>query len=343
MKSFICTMILLIAVALAMGGFASTQEAREKESQIVKEAPPKELQEDLELSLEYAKAKRDDADTWKDTWLREWWDHDMEGELLNSDLHEEFTKTLRESSIGTILVIPDPKVQIQEPNLFALMEDMNVMARILDKYLMQAHLFARLVLAEYCPDYTERGNRPAEGIYLEGHGAIFLVNVNFPFGCPIENAKQKTKQTQEHTDPIWQRTMRNLYTPDDIKSDIDNTIDHAMDRSILGSPLAEERGDTEKIQYLKRTLVKALKHAANIRGLRKHEWVTLVARGWEPAAVVKKTVIEGTTGSSTAYEQPPRKVLIIRAQKSDVDAFYKGDLDFDEFRQRTQVVKYFSS
>jgi hypothetical protein len=116
-----------------------------------------------------------------------------------------------------------------------------------------------------------------------------------------------------------------------------------MDRSILGSPLAEEGGDAEKVEYLKRTLVKALKHAANIRGLRKQEWVTLVVRGWQPAVVIKKTVIKGTTGSSTTHEQPPRKVLIIRAKKSDVDVFSKGDLDFDEFRQRTQVFKYFSS
>jgi len=386
MKSFIRTIVVFIAVLLATGGFALTEEAPEKDLQeIAKEVPDKALQENLELSLEYlaqkapetdlpeivkealekdpegnlkrgaeymkllqkdtdagqkgAEAKRKEADTW----LREWWPHNMEGELLNSDLPEEFTKTLRHSSFGSILVIPNANVQIQEPNLFALMEDMNVMARILDKYLMEAHLFPRLVLAEYCPDYISRGNRPAEGIYLEGHGALFLMGVSFPFGCPIESQDKRTKQCQENADPIWQRTKRNLYTSEDIKSDIDSDIDSAMDRSILGSPLAEKKGDVEKVEYLKKTLVKALKHAANIRGMLKDEWVTLVVRGYQPAVVIKKTVIKGTTGSKTVYEQPSRKVLIIRAKKSDIDAFSKGDLDFDQFRLRTQVFKYFSS
>lgn len=321
--------------------------------EIVKEALEKDPEGNLKRSVEYMKLLQKDTDAGKkgaeakrkesDTWLREWWPHNMEGELLNDDLPEEFTKTLRHNSIGTILVIPNANVQIQEPNLFALMEDMNVMARILDKYLMVAHLFPRLVLAEYCPDYISRGNRPAEGIYLEGHGALFLMGVSFPFGCPIESEKKKTKQPQEHVDPIWQRTKRDLYTPKDIISDIDSDIHSAMDRSILGSPLAEKKDDVEKVEYLKKTLVKALKHAANIRDLPQQEWVTLVVRGYQPAVVIKRTVIKGTTGSKTLYEQPPRKVLIIRAKKSDIDAFSKGDLDFDQFRRRTQVFKYFSS
>jgi len=335
MKSFIRTIVVSIVVLLATGGFSLTQEAPETDlPEIVKEALEKDVEGNLKRDTE-AKQKE------SDTWLREWWDSEMQGEIIKSDLPEEFTKTLRDSSIGTILVIPNAKVQIQEPNLFSLMEDMNVMARILDKYLMEAHLLPRLVLAEYCPDYISRGNRPVEGIYLEGHGALFLMGVSFPFGCPIESPK-KTKQRQEHPDPIWQRTKRGLYTPKDIISDIDSDIDSAMDRSILGSPL-EEKGDTEKVEYLKQTLVKALKHAANIRDLPQKEWVTLVVRGYQPAVVIKKTVIKGTTGSKIVYEQPPRKVLIIRAKKSDIDAFSKGNLDFDQFRQRTQVFKYFSS
>lgn len=375
MKPLIQTTILYIVLSSGMGAFAFAQEAREKEPQeIVKKDLDKQLQENLELSREYLAEKgteeglvqvvnealgtetsgplkraqeymKGEGPRQKEagTWLREeWWPHEMEGTLLNSEFPEEFTETLRHSSIGTILVIPNAKVQIQEPNLFSLMEDMNVMARILDKYLMEAHLFPRLVLAEYCPDYISRGNRPAEGIYLEGHGALFLMGVSFPFGCPIESQKEKTKQTREPVDPFWERTKRNLYTPEGIRSDIESDIKSAVDRSILSSPLAEKRDD-EKVEYLKATLVKALKHAANIRGLPKEEWVTLVVRGCQPAVVIKKTVIKGTTGSKTVYEQPPRKVLIIRAKKSDIDALSKGNLNSGQFRQRAQVFAYLSS
>ena len=33
-------------------------------------------------------------------------------------------------------------------------------------------------------------------------------------------------------------------------------------------------------------------------------------------------------------------VLVIRAKKSDIDEFAKGDIDFEKFRQRVQLLTY---
>jgi hypothetical protein len=37
---------------------------------------------------------------------------------------------------------------------------------------------------------------------------------------------------------------------------------------------------------------------------------------------------------------PSATVLTIRAKKSDVDAFAKGDLDFEQFQQKVEIFTY---
>ena len=37
---------------------------------------------------------------------------------------------------------------------------------------------------------------------------------------------------------------------------------------------------------------------------------------------------------------PSATVLTIRAKKSDVDAFAKGELDFEQFQQKVQIFTY---
>ncbi|MBN2183598.1 MAG: hypothetical protein JW715_16940, partial [Sedimentisphaerales bacterium] len=51
----------------------------------------------------------------------------------------------------------------------------------------------------------------------------------------------------------------------------------------------------------------------------------------------------GMMGGMGGYSEPnvsPSTVLTIRAMKADVDAFSEGELNFDEFRQRVQILMY---
>ena len=43
-------------------------------------------------------------------------------------------------------------------------------------------------------------------------------------------------------------------------------------------------------------------------------------------------------GDETGFSSPT--VLTIRAKKADIDAFAKGQLSFDQFRQKIQLLSY---
>jgi hypothetical protein len=114
--------------------------------------------------------------------------------------------------------------------------------------------------------------------------------------------------------------------------------------------------DTEKVELLKKNLVETLKHAANMQALKPDESVvltvtgraitstTVISRGksvkwvfrsnwWEPLADESRTA---------SYPMLAPSVLTIRAKKSDIDVFSKGELDFDEFYEWTQLLANWS-
>ncbi|MFC1793891.1 hypothetical protein ACFL3Q_09925, partial [Planctomycetota bacterium] len=105
--------------------------------------------------------------------------------------------------------------------------------------------------------------------------------------------------------------------------------------------------------------IKALKHAANIRSLKPDESVILTVTGSSKATgtTITSTMFSGgnqillqerttdgkmmtkvVTGSALDDIGSSPAILVIRTKKSDIDAFAKGDLDFDQFRQRVQLL-----
>src|SRR5256886_14538876 len=88
-------------------------------------------------------------------------------------------------------------------------EDLAVMSRILDKTLAQK-------LDEDRPNrfmginvLFGPGSSPIRSLYLEGYGALFLLNVNFPLLPPPQKAEQ-TKEKSE-TDSTWEEARRENY------------------------------------------------------------------------------------------------------------------------------------
>jgi hypothetical protein len=107
---------------------------------------------------------------------------------------------------------------------------------------------------------------------------------------------------------------------------------------------------------LKKNLVETMKHASNIRALKPDESVilTVVGRHIVNDLVVRRgDRLEWTFSSgqwvpvtserkSVPYPPFPPSVLTIRAQKNDIDAFSKGELDFAGFYERTQLLANWS-
>jgi len=218
----------------------------------------------------------------------------------------------------TALVIPTAETVKQNPDFVeATVKDLNIMCRIFDKELKISdrvrELYDLALFSDSFEDFFDyHGNlgqagRRTRGIYLDGYGALFQIVVNFPLSAPPQVEEQE-KQIDEPGDPVWKQTERELYSPEELKK-----------REKKADPAKEY--DAEKVEDLKRRIVKTLKHAANIKSLKTDESVIISVKGYHCA-------------------ENPTKVLIIRANKSDLNALAKGELDFDKFSQKVQMLMY---
>jgi hypothetical protein len=248
------------------------------------------------------------------------------------------------SGSGAVLVIPAAQMKVED--LAAITTDMSIMSRIFDKKLSQARLTTRGSWPGFDSLATlGRSSGAIEAIYLEGYGALFLMKVNVLLSPPPETQQEKETE-EEDTDPLWTETIQEMYAPQEV-----NTRRRRGDRP-------EEKYDAEKVEDLKETLIKTLKHAANIRNLKPDESVilTVIGKAGQSAGVTIKaitirgeylildkdkrttSIVKAPSLSDIGFSSPA--VLTIRAKKADIDAFAKGTLIFNQFSQKILLLSY---
>ena len=223
-------------------------------------------------------------------------------------------------------------------------EDLAVMSRILDK-----------TVAKKIED--DRGNRfmginvffaPGSGsirnLYLEGYGALFLLNVNFPLLPPPENA-EPTKEKSE-TDSTWEEAKQELYGQSDAWAQVGKALKFSM------SSGPQQEYDKDKVDDLKESLLEALKNATNIRNLKADESITACVFGGVSVAPGKARTVKRAPRAPDAERDevlltelgdgPPARgtIMTIRVKKSDADAFAKGKLNLDDFRKKASITTY---
>jgi len=258
----------------------------------------------------------------------------------------------RAGSTGTVLVIPSEQTRTED--LLTINEDMGVMSRIFEKNLEQAKLRtarSSIFFSRNDSFATFFGGARGEiqSMYLQGYGALFLMKVDFPL-TPSTDTQDDEKETQkaEEGDPVWQQMRRQMYEPDKVDR-----------RRRTDRP--EEKYDAQKVENLKTILIKALKHAANIRNLKPDDSVILTVIGsgeatgttitppklFRGAPIVSERDADGNTRTrivqSTSLDNigsSSPAILVIRSKKSYIDEFAKGDLDLDKFRERVQILTH---
>jgi hypothetical protein len=250
----------------------------------------------------------------------------------------------RSGSAGEVLVIPSAEITTED--IAAITEDMNIMSRIFEKNLQENHInINSMFFSSSDPFHVAlmHGKSSTQGIYLQGYGALFLMKVDFPLspGPQLEEEQEKESQKEKDADPVWTEFQQQMYEPGESKKEkIKNQ---------------EKEYDPEKVENLKTTFIKSLKHAANIRNLKPDESVILtitgshLSSGYKSVRTIpgrndvividknnKTQIITGDRIGDIGLSLPT--VLVIRAKKSDIDRFAKGDLDFDQFKQNTQIL-----
>jgi hypothetical protein len=228
-------------------------------------------------------------------------------------------------------------------------EDMSVMARILEKAAN-----GKKSGSERTGNYTVWTVGTPIGIsrnlYLDGYGAIFFLNVNYPLLPPA--AKEQPAESKSETDTEWEKTKNEIYRPQTSSSDLSfNFTPFESGYSYSTGGPAEEY-DEDKVSDLKENLVAALKNAGHIRRLKGDDTVTLVVTGRGAGPALKTAMRRSQNGSSSSTSssssfstlrsgsQAPAARLILRAKRSDIESFQKDKLNADDFRKKLTIFTY---
>lgn len=232
-------------------------------------------------------------------------------------------------------------------------EDMTIMAHILDKTLTdqspddQFGHVAMGINVSFVP-----GEASTRNLYLEGYGAVFFLNVNFPL-LPPPAGKEAQKQSPP-ADSTWEEAREEVYGQAGAKA--------------WASP---PEYNAAKVAALKKALLDVLKNAANIRSVKSDELITVCVIGPSSRAPMRVATVSGgayghSVGSGTGGggnsgsvsgsgddeqrvwvttsgndDAPGNKTtLTIRVKKADCEAFASGKLTGDEFRQRASITIY---
>ena len=243
---------------------------------------------------------------------------------------------------GAASVFVIPSAEIETKDLLTINEDINVMSRIFATSLQQARIsssggrvFADDNTSALLHALSGRNRASMQSLYLQGYGVLFLMKVDFPLLPPLQTQQEDATEEKEEGDKVWEDTRRQLYEPGLLakrKKD-DSAVEY----------------DAEKVENLKTTLIKALKHASNIRNLKPEESaiLTITGGGGNGAMVTTHSAIVVSGREKVVHESPSsavgsaaRQALVIRAKKADIDSFAKGALDIEQFRQRVQMINY---
>ena len=351
-KALTQTIIVFVAVNLITAGFALAQNVPDEENQETsKEALA--AQKEAEIAAKVAEKEVEAAQKQIEAAQKQMGaaQQQMAMKMDMYDILEDYRaprlslSPWQQRDGGEVLVIPAAEMKIE--NLAAITEDMSVMSRIFDNILSQARLTTGGSWSiGFDSRLFGRSSGAIEAIYLEGYGALFLMKVNALLSPPPEALEEKETE-EEDTDPLWTQLRQEIYAPEEV------------DRRRRGDR-PEEKYDSEKVKELKETLIKTLKHAANIRNLKPDESVILTVIGKAGQSGTRTTTrsygrsrlgssisrgrssirVRGAPGVPTVAASLLPTVLTIRAKKSDIDAFAKGQLTFDQFRQKTQLLSY---
>jgi len=265
-----------------------------------------------------------------------------------------------------VLVVPAAQVKAQD--ITEITEDMQVMSHILDERFRETRR-VQGVFTDF-GDFFGRDNRATEAIYLQGYGVLFSMEVNFAFSPSPKPQGQQAKETAENVDSTWERAKQQMFSPGDprrsrgsgsseeynsqmveeLKRDLITTLKHA----------ANIRGvQADELVIL--TVIGGGRQAGGFGGGGFMMGGMGAMYGETSPGGMMGGGYGGSSGSSGgmmgggmggmggmgggmggpgSMSVSAATVLTIRTKKSDVDAFAKGQQDFEQFRQKVQIFTY---
>jgi hypothetical protein len=191
------------------------------------------------------------------------------------------------------------------------------------------------------------GRNDLDALYIEGHGAIFFIEVDYPLvKAPV--AVEKAVESSGAKEDAWEQARREVRGEPEPERD---DMDIAMARVFNTEAKAF---DGERVDALRERLVTVLAQARNLKCLRAGESVTVVVSG--PSPKVKKSkrarnssvavagADVGGRGEVWMHDARPdsnssgsASVMILKAAKSDLDAVGAKTLTDEDFARKVSV------
>ncbi len=252
------------------------------------------------------------------------------------------------ADISVVITSEDEKPE----SISQLTEDMGIMARILDKQVLEIPVPKRRTAGfgdvSLYPYTGASQQNQTKGIYISDFGALFLMDVDFPLKAEPK-AEEKEEEKTEASD-IWEQTK-----------------DELTGRIQRFGPVAPEikrdekrvAFDADKVKELKEKIIKSLKYASNIRGLESGDDIIVCVKstsgqgrgrireikiyGSQIGAQTSGGGAFGGVGYGGAFAEEEGNLITgmtIIVDKDDVDEFAEGDMDYDEFCEEVEIIEY---
>jgi len=270
-----------------------------------------------------------------------------------------------QAGIREVLVIPAADVEAED--LAAITEDLQVMSHIFDERFKEGQEIQGIFVD--FGDIFGRDSRSTEAIYIQNYGVLFLMEVNFAFSPSSKPQKQETKNTEEYIDPDWQRAKQKLFSPkgfggasvpeeqysaqqiEQIKTELIRTLKHAAnirtlqpDEWIILTVIGQGRQPGGMFEDYYRSAVPRT-GASRSRGRSSSRGRSPYGRedtmgGMMGGGIGGGVMMGGGSEDYSGTGSASTTVLTIRAKKSDVDDFAKGEIDFEQFQQKVDIFTY---
>lgn len=205
--------------------------------------------------------------------------------------------------------------------------DLTIMARVLQKAASpegQARNNFRFDFG----DVRFGGRTDLDAMYLEGYGAVFLLNVDFPLNAPPKEEPKKT-ETKEKKDAAWEQARREVDgkgEPEELDEELEADDANGF--------------DGEKVERLKKRVTEALRSSVNVRALKSNENVVVQVTGGSTKGFGSRAFIgHSTDRGPMVFAGDSRKgtgssVLTFMVTRRDVENFSEGRLNVEEFAKK---------
>jgi len=187
-------------------------------------------------------------------------------------------------------------------------EDLRIMGRVLEKALHpEVERRSNPFRLEW-GSMRMGGKNELDALYLEGFGAIFLLEVEYPLAPSPVEGKEKGRKMQP-VDEVWEEARREVQGRRDPRG------------PGVGERVLEEKGrvvyEADRVEGLRERLLQALRQARHLKGVQEKETVTVVVRAGGPLE----------TGT----------VMTLRVGKADLDALGMERMTWEQFVDRVKV------